>query len=234
MRGFAILFLAAFSSSLLSAATGDTGTAFTSVCPSCANEHRIPAPEGVSASLQLVCARCGSIVDILQPDSSGRLHRPTWYLRLDEPPLDASAAELWLWVRTQVRYVKDGSSHRVPEAWQLARETYRWRTGDCEDSAILLADWLRARGYEAYVAAGRVGTAPHAWVVLIHGGETYLLETTGAIGPGRRIPPLAGLLTDYNPTGFVFDEKSIRVRRDEGWTADYRSAERWKELLLQE
>jgi transglutaminase-like putative cysteine protease len=100
-------------------------------------------------------------------------------------------------VRSNVRYVPDGRFHRFAEVWQLPHETYSWRRGDCEDSAILLADWLRALGYDAVVAAGEAYGASHAWVVLHHEGQNYILETTGSKGSDRRMLPLAELMTDY-------------------------------------
>jgi predicted RNA-binding Zn-ribbon protein involved in translation (DUF1610 family) len=203
-------------------------------CPSCGHRYRDRIRRSRASTLYVQCARCESVVDVYQPDSSGLLRRPPWFLPLEDRPAIDSPVELWIWVRNYIRYVKDGTGRRVHEVWQLPRETYRWRRGDCEDSALLLAEWLRYLGYEAYVAVGRVRGSGHAWVVLQDGDESYLLETTGSHGNNRRHPPLAKLLTGYNPTEFMFDDESVWVRRDKTWTADYRSSKHWLKLIWHE
>jgi hypothetical protein len=202
-----------------------------SSCPFCGRAQRVSLPEESDSSLSIYCSPCRSLVDVFQPDSSGRLRRPPWYLPLDRPIKDVSPFELWRWVRRNVRYVPDGQFHRFPEVWQLPGETYRWRRGDCEDSAILLADWLRALGHDAVVATGEAYGAAHAWVVLHHDDQSYILETTGSKGSNRRMLPLAELMTGYNPTRFVFDDGEVRARRDKDWTADYGSPDKWYKLI---
>ena len=202
-----------------------------SSCPFCGRAQRVDLSKKSDSSLSVYCSPCRKLVDVYEPDSSGRLHRPPWYLPVDRPIRDVSPIRLWLWVRSNVRYVPDGRFHRIPEVWQLPHETYRWRRGDCEDSAILLADWLRALGHDAFVATGEAYGASHAWVVLHHEGQNYILETTGSKGSDRRMLPLAELMTGYNPTRFVFDDKEVRVRRGEGWTTDYSSPDEWYKLI---
>ena len=180
--------------------------------------------------LVVECGPCGTLVDVRQPDTDGHLRTPPWFIQLKEAPYTVKPAELMNWVRLHVRYVRDGRFHRFPEAWQRAAETYEWRHGDCEDSAILLADWLRAIGHETYVVAGKWRQTSHVWVVLRDAGEWYILETTASKAPGRRNLPLASLLTDYNPTEFMFDDKQVWARRTTGWTADYESPQHWYRL----
>jgi transglutaminase-like putative cysteine protease len=146
--------------------------------------------------------------------------------------MPGSPFDLWNWVGMHIRYVDDGENHRLPEVWQVARETYLWRRGDCEDSAILLTRWLRAAGHDAHVVVGHTAEGGHAWVVLKHEGKTYLLETTEPNAARRRYPPLAWLKTGYHPSGFMFNEKELLVRRREGWTADYGSERQWYRLDL--
>ena len=64
------------------------------------------------------------------------------------------------------------------DIWQNSHQAYLYSHGDCEDHAILLADWLIEMGYDARVALGRVPSGGHAWVILFHDGKEYLLEAT--------------------------------------------------------
>lgn len=180
--------------------------------------------------LVVECGPCGVLVDVRQPDTDGNLRTPPWFIQLKEAPFAVEPAELMNWVRLHVRYVRDGRFHRYPESWQRAVETYQWRRGDCEDSAILLADWLRAIGHETYVVAGKWRQMSHVWVVLRDAADWYILETTSSKGSDRRILPLARLLTDYNPSDFMFDDKQVWARRTTGWTADYGSPHHWYRL----
>ena len=64
------------------------------------------------------------------------------------------------------------------DIWQNSHQAYLYSHGDCEDHAILLADWLIEMNYDARVALGRVPSGGHAWVILFHDGKEYLLEAT--------------------------------------------------------
>jgi hypothetical protein len=205
---------------------------FSSTCPSCERVYRVPPPSSVEGGLTVRCSPCDRLVDVRQPDTEGRLRRPPWFLQSEEPAPGMSPADLMNWIRLHVRYVRDDRFHRLPEAWQLPAQTYRWRRGDCEDSSILLAEWLNESGYEAYVVAGRWRGRMHTWVVLRDEGTDYLLETTTAEGGGNRILPLARLMTDYNPTDFMFDDGDVWARRTRTWTADYRSDDHWYALRI--
>lgn len=71
------------------------------------------------------------------------------------------------WVGGNIHYEFDSVSHGQDDYWQLPKETLALRTGDCEDSAILLATLLRADGMSAsdvYVFVGKSGENGHAWV----------------------------------------------------------------------
>jgi hypothetical protein len=71
------------------------------------------------------------------------------------------------WVGGNIQYKFDNISHGQEDYWQLPKETLALRTGDCEDSAILLATLLRADGISAsdvYVFVGTSGENGHAWV----------------------------------------------------------------------
>ena len=61
------------------------------------------------------------------------------------------------------------------EVWQSSQQAFYSAVGDCEDHAILLADWLIGLGYDARVAVGDYDGAGHAWVVLFAEGQEFLL-----------------------------------------------------------
>jgi len=71
------------------------------------------------------------------------------------------------WVGGNIHYEFDNVSHGQEDYWQLPKETLSLRTGDCEDSAILLCSLLRADGVSAtdvYVFVGTSQGQGHAWV----------------------------------------------------------------------
>lgn len=71
------------------------------------------------------------------------------------------------WVGSNIQYRFDNVSHGQGEYWQFSRETLTLRTGDCEDSAILLCSLLRAAEVPAtdvYVVVGEAQGVGHAWV----------------------------------------------------------------------
>lgn len=104
------------------------------------------------------------------------------------------------------------------EVWQTSREAFHYPEGDCEDHAIALADWLIGLGHDARVVIGRVEGEGHAWVVLLSGGRTYLLEATHK-RPGR-VLPLASTLPEYQPEA-MFDRERYWVNTGSPLTTDY-------------
>ena len=71
------------------------------------------------------------------------------------------------WVGKNIQYKDDALIYGTNEYWQLAKETIKLRTGDCEDFAILLCSLFRANGVSAddvYVVVGRNAEGYHAWV----------------------------------------------------------------------
>jgi len=84
--------------------------------------------------------------------------------------------------------------------------------GDCEDSALLLADWLLSRGFEVRVALGRYGDmGQHAWCVAKVDGIDYLLESTeGSPNPDK--PAYAADVGSRYVPDLLFDRTHIYVR----------------------
>lgn len=115
------------------------------------------------------------------------------------------------------------------EVWQSSQQAFFSAVGDCEDHAILLADWLIGLGYDARVAVGDYNGAGHAWVVLFAEGQEYLLEATRKRGVNRlKAFPLVGLHPEYHPT-YMFNHTDFWQNRGSRFTTDYASADWVKE-----
>ena len=180
-----------------------------------------------AGGVRIVCAQCDRVCDLFAANTVGDYHRPPWFLRGFQPRQIDNPLTAWLTVLTHCRYVEDLRQYGRADVWQTAEQTYRLRQGDCEDTAILLADWLTAAGYKTRVVLGNHAGGGHAWVVVSAGGRSYVLETTGGRGNYRRVPPRAALSTDYVPEA-QFDRTGIWFRTSPGWTAEYDDASQWK------
>jgi len=117
------------------------------------------------------------------------------------------------------RYRFDHEAYGGPDVWQTSRQAYHLPEGDCEDHAIALADWLIGLGLDARVALGTWRGGGHAWVVVLSGERTYLLEATHK-QPTRALP-LAAMMPDYRP-GAMFDRERYWVNTGTTLTTDYR------------
>ncbi len=83
-------------------------------------------------------------------------------------------------------YMFDHEQHgaEYEDVWQNSKQAYVHSHGDCEDHALLLADWLLGLGYDARVVVGETSDGGgHAWVVLFSGTNTYVLEATSKRAP---------------------------------------------------
>ena len=97
------------------------------------------------------------------------------------------------------------------DVWQTSRQAFYYPRGDCEDHAIVLADWLTMMGEDARVVIGEWKGGGHAWVTLFRDGNEYLLEATRKKGLGRNQPyPLASLFPIYRPR-YMFNHESFWV-----------------------
>ncbi len=100
--------------------------------------------------------------------------------------------------------------------------------GDCEDHAIVLADWLIEMGFDARVALGKHQNDGHAWVVLVHEGKEFILEATQKSRLSTGTPyPLAATLPDYHPTA-QFNRTAFWINTGSSLTTRY-SGEHWVE-----
>lgn len=98
----------------------------------------------------------------------------------------------------------------LKDVWQNSKQAFFYTRGDCEDHAMILADWLISMGIDARVVLGFYKEEGHAWVVFFLNGKAYLLEATSK----RKIRnmgaiPAAALMVDYHPT--------CQFNRDKFW-----------------
>jgi len=112
------------------------------------------------------------------------------------------------------------------DIWQSSYEAHQNPSGDCEDYAVALADWLIEIGHDARVVIGYRKTEYHVWVVLFQEGEVFLLEATSNKPRFRNLAyPKAALATEYEPV-YMFNREKFWVNTGSRKTTDYTSA-RW-------
>lgn len=211
---------------------------FSSSCRLCGRIH-IATIEQTYGAAALTCPHCHSAYDLLAFKVGGKVCRANELLTGWAPPariprVTSKIQEMlliWKAVLDRVRYSKDLQGlHRNLDTWQLAAETWQYKNGDCEDSSILLTDWLIERGFDARVVIGTTDELEgHAWCVVNLEGTTYLLETTGATPDMRNLPYAAARSHFYRPR-FQFNRNSIFFRRDEGSAPRYWSTSSWLQI----
>jgi predicted transglutaminase-like cysteine proteinase len=88
---------------------------------------------------------------------------------LKEAPLsDKTIQEVLLYVRSNLTYKGDKEVWEVNEYWQPTTITWRKKTGDCEDGAILIyaiLNWLGYSDDRVFIVAGDVKGGGHCYVV---------------------------------------------------------------------
>lgn len=107
------------------------------------------------------------------------------------------------------------------DIWQNSRQAFYYTRGDCEDHAIILADWLIGLGHDARVVVGTYKGEGHAWVVLFKEGEAYLLEATSK-QKRRNLKHyrLASLATEYQPL-YQFNRNKFWFNHGSTYTTRY-------------
>lgn len=124
-------------------------------------------------------------------------------------------------IAARLRYQLDEKQFRgYKEMWQTSKEAYVRMRGDCEDHAILLADWLQSLGFDARVAVGRFKGEGHAWVVWFNRGEAFIIEATSK--RQRRFYPLATMLPDYRAS-YMFDREGFWQKKRHTALEDYKT-----------
>jgi hypothetical protein len=171
--------------------------------------------------LLLQCPQCETNYDILAVNTVDQYARAnTFFSRIS--PLAAfrpnvspyeEMISLWHGVLDHCSYENDydvNTATRAKDSWQTSAETLQRRSGDCEDTSILLADWLMSRGIEARVVIGETDEREgHAWCIARIDGNVFLLETTGEKEDLPRDPPLAKQSTDKYRAEYLFDRTQL-------------------------
>ncbi len=218
----------------LNAHTSDT---FFSICPHCKTPHacRITLAQ---RTINLDCPNCKLDYGVLAPDERGQFRWASDYLTGYEPPArypDDSGRlhqmfTIWNAVIRNTSYVKDNTTASPNrDAWQPPLETMVRGRGDCEDSALLLADWLISRGFDARVALGRFGDmGQHAWVVVRVENVDYLLESTEGQPNPDKPPFVSDVGARYVPET-LFDRQYtyVRARPKDRFNGSYWSTKDW-------
>lgn len=110
----------------------------------------------------------------------------------------------------------------LADIWQTSRQAFYQKRGDCEDHAILLADWLINLGVDARVALGTLNGEGHAWVVAIVNDTEYLLEATSKRRQTSwQAMPLAALAEGYE-VEFQFNRHFFWAKKNPAPTRTYR------------
>jgi len=112
--------------------------------------------------------------------------------------------QLWIphyTIAMRLKYQLDADQYGgLKEVWQNSRQAFFNTRGDCEDHAIILADWLISMGLDARVVLGTYENGGHAWVVVFKDSKVFLLEATSKQKRKHwRFYPLADFETNYNP-----------------------------------
>lgn len=119
----------------------------------------------------------------------------------------------------RIQYLDDRANfYNSEDSWQTSKQVYRHGMGDCDDHAILLADWLQTMGHDARVVVGKYRGTWHAWVVLFKEGEAYILEATAK--QFYKKYPLARMMPDYQPH-YMFDLDTFWINEKTPLTTDY-------------
>lgn len=212
-------------------------SSFFAVCTHCQYPHACtisPAQRGVI----LECPKCSRVFGVLASDDKGHFRYVNEYLTGWSPSctFDDEGEKLhqlytiWNAVVRDCTYQTDATElNPNRDSWQTALQTITLGHGDCEDSSLLLADWLIARGFQVRVALGRYGDlGQHAWCVVKLEGVDYLLESTEGPPDPSKPPYVSDVGSRYVPET-LFDKDSLYVRAKPGsrFDGDYWSPKTW-------
>ncbi len=133
--------------------------------------------------------------------------------------------KLWIPLQSIARqktYLLDDAQYLgYKEVWQTSSQAFKFPSGDCEDHAIALADWLIEMGEDARVVIGKYNRNGHAWVVLFKDNQQFILESTqkrNLLQPYR----LAKYQTSYKPEA-MFNRENFWFNNGSINTTNYNS-----------
>lgn len=213
---------------------GSSTEAYVSQCAHCGKRTAFQN-EASASTLVLICPGCGLCSRLLGRDTRGRYHDASAFL-IPSPspstapgthPLDAMIS-IWQEAVRRCRYVEDNDGNgALIDSWQTPRQTLRMGTGDCEDSALLLTDWMLANRIPARMALGTMHGGGHAWCLVRVEGTDYLLESTNR-DPDLENLPAVNPNDGYVPTA-LFDRDALYVRAHPAmdFNGDYWSPKDW-------
>ena len=211
--------------------------AFVNQCIHCKKRsayHHTKTP----TTLLLSCPACKRRTRLLGRDTQGRYHdAPAFLIPSPCPapaagshPLDAMLS-IWQAAVRRCRYVEDATMDDTPaDCWQTPRQTLRKGTGDCEDSALLLTDWMLGNKIPARMVLGTMDGGGHAWCIVRVDKTDYLLESTNR-HPDMENLPIVNPNDGYAPSA-LFDRDALYVRSqpEKPFDGDYWSPAKWIRL----
>lgn len=162
---------------------------------------------------------------LIAPDIKGDFHLAQTYLEGYEPfSVKNKILPMYVIAKKKTYQLDRHQYFGREEVWQSSRQAFAYPNGDCEDHALLLADWLMAMGLDARVVVGDYDGGGHAWVVLFSEGKEFLLEATKKHGMKRlRAYPLAVSHTSYHPE-YMFNREGFWENTGSKYTVNYSSA----------
>lgn len=165
---------------------------------------------------------------VAAPAVNGTLHVPQTFM-LGKAPYRVEQIWMPLYaISERMRYQLDSKQFQGrEEVWLTTLQAWSRAKGDCEDHAILLADWLIEMGLDARVVLGKHRREGHAWVVVFKDGQEYLLEATLKNKIKRwSVYPLAKSLPEYHPD-MMFNRQTLWVNTGSVLTVNY-SGPQWR------
>ncbi len=210
---------------------------FISQCPHCRKQSTLLC-EKSNCGFSVDCPECGLRCRVLAQDTNGQYREATTFLLPSACPevapgtseLDTMLA-LWQTAVRRCQYVEDFKPGEPPaDLWQTPGQTLRRGAGDCEDSALLLTDWLIARGIPARMAMGKMEGDGHAWCIARIEDTDYLLESTNR-NPDMNNLPVVKPGDGYVPSTLI-DREALYVRAhpSQAFDGDYWSPGKWIKL----
>lgn len=110
-------------------------------------------------------------------------------------------------------YEYDHKQYNAKEMWQNSAQAFKYPRGDCEDHALILADWLISEGVDARVVGGKYKNIGHAWVVAIINNKEYILEATSKRASNNwNSYPLAKLAINYHAQ-YMFNRTDFWIKK---------------------
>jgi hypothetical protein len=182
--------------------------------------------QGILKSLSSSIFQDNDRINYFAPGTNGRHATNAFLLRFKPYNTD----KVWLplvYISNRLKYQHDSIQFKGKEdLWQTSVQAYHNLRGDCEDHAILLADWLIELGYDARVAVGTLGKEGHAWVVLFKDGNEYIIEATSK--NSDRIYPLAKYKSEYS-AAYMFNQDYFWRNNRHSLMTSY-SSNHWEKL----